>query len=159
MITLKQKAKAADNVVAQNRKANHDYLIEDTIEAGIELTGTEIKSVRARRITLKDGYVRIRNGQAWLENVHISEYAQGNQFNHDPIRNRRLLLHKREIARLDEYQQEKGMAIVPLKVYLKRGFAKVLIGLGRGKKNYDKRETIKRRDQERELQRITKIKY
>ncbi|APT18975.1 MULTISPECIES: SsrA-binding protein SmpB [Amylolactobacillus] len=156
---MKQKAKAADNVVAQNRKANHDYLIEDTIEAGIELTGTEIKSVRARRITLKDGYVRIRNGQAWLENVHISEYAQGNQFNHDPIRNRRLLLHKREIARLDEYQQEKGMAIVPLKVYLKRGFAKVLIGLGRGKKNYDKRETIKRRDQERELQRITKIKY
>ena len=156
---MKQKAKAADNVVAQNRKANHDYLIEDTIEAGIELTGTEIKSVRARRITLKDGYVRIRNGQAWLENVHISEYAQGNQFNHDPIRNRRLLLHKREIARLDEYQQEKGMAIVPLKVYLKRGFAKVLIGLGRGKKNYDKRETLKRRDQERELQRITKIKY
>lgn len=156
---MKQKAKAADNVVAQNRKANHDYLIEDTIEAGIELTGTEIKSVRERRITLKDGYVRIRNGQAWLENVHISEYAQGNQFNHDPIRNRRLLLHKREIARLDEYQQEKGMAIVPLKVYLKRGFAKVLIGLGRGKKNYDKRETIKRRDQERELQRITKIKY
>lgn len=159
MITLKQKAKAADNVVAQNRKANHDYLIEDTIEAGIELTGTEIKSVRARRITLKDGYVRIRNGQAWLENVHISEYKQGNQFNHDPIRNRRLLLHKREIARLDEFQQEKGMAIVPLKVYLKRGFAKVLIGLGRGKKNYDKRETLKRRDQERELQRITKIKY
>lgn len=153
------KKKTEDNVLATNKKANHDYLIEDTIEAGIELTGTEIKSVRARRINLKDGFVRIRNNQAYLENIHISEYKQGNQFNHDPLRNRRLLLHKKQIQYLQEFQQEKGMAIVPLKVYLKRGFAKVLIGLGRGKHNYDKRETIKRRDQDRELARLTKIKY
>lgn len=154
-----KKKKVEDNVVAQNKKASHDYLIEDTIEAGIQLTGTEIKSIRKRRINLKDGFVRIRNNEAWLENVHISEYSEGNQFNHEPLRNRKLLLHKRQIQYLQEFQQEKGMAIVPLKVYLKRGFAKVLIGLGRGKKNYDKRETIKRRDQERELQRLTKIKY
>lgn len=151
--------KSEDNVVAKNKKANHDYLIEDTIEAGFELTGTEIKSVRASRITLRDGYVRIRKGEAWLENVHISEYKQGNQFNVDPIRNRKLLLHKKEIRRLDKFQQEKGNAIVPLKVYLKRGYAKVLIGLGRGKKNYDKRETLKRRDQEREIQRAVRARF
>lgn len=154
-----KKQKTEDNLLATNKKASHDYQIEDTMEAGLELTGTEIKSVRARRLNLKDGFVRIRNNQAYLENVHISEYKQGNQFNHDPLRNRRLLLHKKQIQYLQEFQQEKGMAIVPLKVYLKRGFAKVLIGLGRGKHNYDKRETIKRRDQDRELARLTKIKY
>lgn len=142
-----------DNLIAQNKKASHDYFIKETIEAGIALTGTEIKSVRARRINLRDGYVQIVNGNAILENVHISEYKEGNRYNHDPLRPRQLLLHKREIARLAGIQSQQGMTIIPLKVYLKHGFAKVLIGVGQGKKQYDKRETIKKRDQERELRR------
>jgi len=136
--------KEANNVLAQNKKASHDYFIKETIEAGIALTGTEIKSVRARRIQLRDGY---------LENVHISEYKQGNIYNHDPLRRRQLLLHKKEIRKLAEVQAQQGMAIIPLKVYLKKGFAKILLGIGQGKKQYDKRETIKKRDQERELRR------
>jgi len=146
-----------DNLIAQNKKAHHDYFIKDTYEAGIALTGTEIKSVRARRINLRDGYVQIINGSAFLENVHISEYKQGNRYNHEPLRSRRLLLHKKEIARLAKDQSVRGIAIIPLKVYLKHGFAKVLIGVGQGKKKYDKRETIKRRDQDRELRRRYKI--
>lgn len=141
------------NLITQNKKAGHDYFIKETYEAGIALTGTEIKSVRARRINLKDGYVQIINGSAFLENVHISEYKQGNRYNHEPLRRRRLLLHKNELAHLAKAQSEAGIAIVPLKVYLKQGFAKVLIGVGQGKKQYDKRETLKRRDQERELRR------
>ncbi len=146
-----------DNLIAQNKKAHHDYFIKDTYEAGIALTGTEIKSVRARRVNLRDGYVQIINGSAFLENVHISEYKQGNRYNHEPLRSRRLLLHKKEIARLAKDQSARGIAIIPLKVYLKHGFAKVLIGVGQGKKKYDKRETIKRRDQDRELRRRYKI--
>ena len=121
------------------------------------MTGTEIKSVRARRITLKDGYVQIINGSAFLENVHINEYKQGNRYNHDPLRRRRLLLHKSEIRRLAKAQEERGITIIPLKMYLKHGFAKVLIGVAQGKKQYDKRETIKKRDQDRELRRKYKI--
>ncbi|WEV71242.1 SsrA-binding protein SmpB [Lactobacillus sp. ESL0785] len=146
-----------ENLIAQNKKAHHDYFIKDTYEAGIALTGTEIKSVRARRITLRDGYVQVINGSAFLENVHISEYKEGNRYNHEPLRSRRLLLHKKELARLAKEQQERGVTIVPLKVYLKHGFAKVLIGVGQGKKQYDKRETIKKRDQERELRRKYKV--
>lgn len=146
-----------ENLIAQNKKAHHDYFIKDTYEAGIALTGTEIKSVRARRINLRDGYVQIVNGSAFLENVHISEYKEGNRYNHQPLRNRQLLLHKKEIARLVKEQAERGTAIIPLKVYLKHGFAKVLIGVGQGKKKYDKRETIKKRDQERELRRRYKV--
>lgn len=146
-----------ENLLAQNRKARHDYFIKETVEAGIALTGTEIKSVRARRITLKDGYVQIINGSAFLENVHINEYKEGNRYNHDPLRSRRLLLHKSEIRRLAKAQEEKGITIIPLKVYLKHGFAKVLIGIAQGKKQYDKRETIKKRDQDRELRRKYKI--
>lgn len=147
---MKQKA---DNLIAQNKKANHDYFIKDTLEAGIALTGTEIKSVHARRINLRDGYVQIINESAFLENVHISEYKEGNRYNHDPLRSRRLLLHKREIARLAGIQAQQGMTIIPLKVYLKHGFAKVLIGVGQGKKQYDKRQTIKKRDQDRKIHR------
>lgn len=146
-----------ENLIAQNKKAHHDYFIKDTYEAGIALTGTEIKSVRARRINLRDGYVQIINGSAYLENVHISEYKQGNRYNHEPLRQRQLLLHKKEIARLAKEQEQRGIAIIPLKVYLKHGFAKVLIGVGQGKKKYDKRETIKKRDQERELRRQYKV--
>ena len=147
---MKQKA---DNLIAQNKKASHDYFIKETLEAGIALTGTEIKSIRERRINLRDGYVQIINGSAFLENVHISEYKEGNRYNHDPLRSRRLLLHKKEIARLAGIQAQQGMTIIPLKVYLKHGFAKVLIGVGQGKKQYDKRQTIKKRDQDREIHR------
>ncbi|MFD1317426.1 SsrA-binding protein SmpB [Loigolactobacillus zhaoyuanensis] len=151
-----KKAKSADNVLAQNKKARHDYSILETYEAGLVLTGTEIKSVRNARINLKDGFARVRNGEVWLENVHISPYEQGNQFNVDPLRNRKLLLRKKEIKKLSEATQGTGVTLVPLRVYLKHGFAKLLLGVAKGKHNYDKRETLKRRDQDRELQREMK---
>lgn len=142
--------------MAQNKKARHDYTIVDTVEAGIVLTGTEIKSVRASRIQLKDGYAQIKDGQAWLVNVHIAPFEQGNIWNQDPERTRKLLLKKREINRLANELKGTGMTLIPLKVYIKRGFAKVLIGLAKGKHDYDKRETIKRRDQERDVKRQMK---
>lgn len=142
--------------LAQNKKANHDYNILTTFEAGMVLTGTEIKSVRARRVNLKDGFAQIRNGEVWLMNVHISPYDQGNQFNHDPLRNRKLLLHKKEILHLDNQLNDKGVTLIPLKIYLKHGFAKVLLGVAKGKHEFDKRETIKKRDQQRQIQRVLK---
>ena len=145
--------KGEGRLIAQNKKARHDYTILDTIEAGIVLQGTEIKSIRNSRINLKDGFVRIRNGEAYLYNVHISPYEQGNIFNHDPLRTRKLLLHKKQIARLIGESKITGMTIVPLKVYIKDGYAKVLIGLAKGKREYDKRETLKRKDQERQIDR------
>lgn len=148
-----------DNLLAQNKKAYHDYNILETYEAGVALTGTEIKSVRAGKTTLRDGYARVRNGEAWLENVHITPYAEGNQFNVDPMRNRKLLLHKKEIHKLEVSLTEKGLTIVPLRMYLKHGYAKVLIGVAQGKKNYDKRESLKRKDQERDIQRAMKERY
>lgn len=148
--------KGQGNVVAQNKKARHDYTIVDTIEAGIVLTGTEIKSVRAARIQLKDGYAQIKNGEAWLVNVHISPFEQGNIWNQDPERTRKLLLKKREIERLAGELKGTGMTLVPLKVYIKDGFAKVLIGLAKGKHDYDKRESIKRREQDRDIKRVMK---
>lgn len=151
-----KKTKTKDAPLAQNKKARHDYQILETIEAGLVLTGTEIKSVRERRINLKDGFAQIHNGEAWLMNVHISEYTQGNRFNHNPLRARKLLLHKKEIQKLTGQTSEKGITIVPLKVYLKHGFAKVLLGIAKGKHDYDKRETIKKRDQEREIRRTLK---
>ena len=151
-----KKPKTKDAPLAQNKKARHDYQILETIEAGLVLTGTEIKSVRERRINLKDGFAQIHNGEAWLMNVHISEYTQGNRFNHDPLRARKLLLHNKEIQKLTGQTSEKGITIVPLKVYLKHGFAKVLLGIAKGKHDYDKRETIKKRDQEREIRRTLK---
>ena len=151
-----KKTKMKDAPLAQNKKARHDYQILETLEAGLVLTGTEIKSVRERRINLKDGFAQIHNGEAWLMNVHISEYTQGNRFNHDPLRARKLLLHKKEIQKLTGQTSEKGITIDPLKVYLKHGFAKVLLGIAKGKHDYDKRETIKKRDQEREIRRTLK---
>ncbi|MEF7407897.1 SsrA-binding protein SmpB [Pediococcus acidilactici] len=153
---MAKKPQVKDQALAQNKKARHDYSILSTMEAGIALTGTEIKSVRERRITLRDGFVQIRHGEAILMNVQISEYLQGNQFNHDPLRNRKLLLHKKEIQKLQEASQNKGITIVPLKVYLKHGFAKVLIGVAKGKHEYDKRETLKKRYQQREIERALK---
>ncbi|MDT2756106.1 SsrA-binding protein SmpB [Enterococcus asini] len=148
--------KGAGKLIAQNKKARHDYTIVDTVEAGIVLQGTEIKSIRNSRINLKDGFVRIRNGEAFLVNVHISPYEQGNIFNHDPLRTRKLLLHKKQIDKLYGEMKQQGMSIVPLKVYLKDGYAKVLIGLAKGKKQYDKRESLKRKDQERQIARVMK---
>ena len=148
--------KGEGNVVAQNKKARHDYSIVDTIEAGIVLTGTEIKSVRAARIPLKDGYAQIKNGEAWLINVHIAPFEQGNIWNQDPDRTRKLLLKKKQITKLQNDLKGTGMTLVPLKVYLKNGFAKVLLGIVKGKHDYDKRESIKRREQERDIKRIIK---
>ena len=148
--------KGEGKLIAQNKKARHDYSILDTIEAGVVLQGTEIKSVRNSRINLKDGFVRIRNGEAYLYNVHISPYDQGNIFNHDPLRTRKLLLHKKQIQKLANEAKNPGTTIVPLKVYIKDGFAKVLIGLAKGKREYDKRETLKRKDHERQISRVLK---
>ena len=148
--------KGEGNVVAQNKKVRHDYSIVDTIEAGIVLTGTEIKSVRAARIQLKDGYAQIKNGEAWLINVRIAPFEQGNIWNQDPDRTRKLLLKKKQITKLQNDLKGTGMTLVPLKVYLKNGFAKVLLGIAKGKHDYDKRESIKRREQERDIKRIIK---
>ena len=137
-------------VVASNRKARHDYTILDTYEAGIALTGTEVKSVRAGHVQLKDSYVAVRDGEAWLFNAHISPYAYGNRENHDPVRARKLLLHRREIDRLAEEASTKGMTLVVTRVYLKNGRVKLEIGVARGKKLYDKRETEMRRTIDRE---------
>lgn len=150
-------AKGQGKVVAQNKKARHDYTIVETYEAGIVLTGTEIKSVRAARITLKDGFAQVKNGEIWLNNVHITPYDQGNIWNQDPDRTRKLLLRKKEIAKLANELKGTGMTLVPLKVYLKDGFAKVLLGLAKGKHDYDKRESIKRREQNRDIARQMKV--
>ena len=149
-------AKDERPVLAQNKKARHDYSIIDTIEAGIVLTGTEIKSVRSARISLKDGFAQIKNGEVWLSNVHIAPYNEGNIWNQDPLRRRKLLLHKKQIQKMAKEVTQSGMTLVPLKVYLKNGFAKVLLGLAKGKHVYDKRETIKRREQDRDMARVMK---
>ena len=141
-----------------NKKANYDYNIEDTIEAGIVLVGTEIKSIREGSANLKDSYAIIRNNEIFLLNMHISPYKEGNQFNHEETRTRKLLLHKKEIRKLKIKIEMEGYTLVPLKVYFKDGRAKVLIGVARGKKNYDKRETIKKRDIEREMQKNNKYR-
>jgi SsrA-binding protein len=143
-------------VIATNRKAQHDYHLEETFEAGIALTGTEIKSVRAGRVNLRDGYVQIKGGEAWLVNCHISPYDPASRENVDPLRPRRLLLHKRELARLQNRVAERGWTIVPLRMYLKNQRAKVEIALARGKRQYDKREAIARREAEREIAREIK---
>lgn len=148
--------KGEGKLIAQNRKAKHDYTVVDTMEAGIVLQGTEIKSIRNGRINLKDGFARIRNGEAYLLNVHISPYEQGNIFNHDPLRTRKLLLHKKQIAKLIAETKNTGITIVPLKVYIRNGYAKVLIGLAKGKKQYDKREDLKRKEINREISRTLK---
>ena len=145
------KDKVKDNVVAQNKKAHYDYEITETFEAGIVLTGTEIKSVRQARINIRDGFARVRNGEVWLSNVHISPFDEGNIWNVDPTRSRKLLLHKKQIAKIEAEISQAGMSFVPLRVYIKDGFAKVLMGLAKGKKNYDKRETIKRKEQNRDI--------
>ncbi|MBQ6622225.1 MAG: SsrA-binding protein SmpB [Mogibacterium sp.] len=146
-------AKKKRLLVANNKKARHDYFIEDTYEAGIALTGTEIKSIRAGKVSVKESYIRInRDGEAILYGMHISPYEQGNRFNVDPLRERKLLLHRKEIRKIQEQIKEKGLTIVPLNVYINEdGRCKLEIGVCRGKKNYDKRESIAKRDAERKM--------
>ncbi len=151
--------KGNGNLITENRKARHEYTVLDTVEAGIVLQGTEIKSIRNHQINLKDGYASVSRNEMWLYNVHIAPFKEGNQFNHDPLRKRKLLLHRREIDSLLGQVQQDGITLVPLKVYIKNGVAKVLIGLAKGKKQYDKRETIKRREQERRIRREYKDRY
>jgi SsrA-binding protein len=139
-------------VAAENRKARHDYFILETYETGIVLKGTEIKSVREGRANLKDSFARVQNGEILLYNLHISPYEYGNRENHDPLRTRKLLMHRREIARLVGKTQEKGLALVPLRIYFKQGLAKVELALAKGKKLYDKREAIAERETQRELE-------
>ncbi len=150
--------KGTGKVLAQNKRAGFDYYIEETIEAGIVLSGTEIKSVRNGKVQLKDSFILIRNGEAWISNMHISTYEQGNIFNHDPLRARKLLLHKKQIMQLNIDVKRDGYTIVPLKMYIKDGYAKLLIGLGKGKKNYDKRADIKKKEAKREMARAVKAK-
>jgi SsrA-binding protein len=145
-------------ILARNRKAYHDYFLYDTYEAGIVLTGTEIKSVRAGRLNLRDSYVQLREGEAWLINVHIAPYAAGSRENPAPRRDRKLLLHQREINRLQSAVLEKGLTIVPLRVYLKRNRAKVEIAVAKGKKLYDKRAAIEKRETQRRIEQEIKAR-
>lgn len=138
-------------VVATNRKAFHEYFIEDRLEAGIVLSGTEIKSVRAAQVSLQDSYVQIQDGELWMMNVHIAPYEQAGRFGHDPKRPRKLLLHRKEINRLLNQIQIKGYTLIPLRIYLKGKVAKVELALARGKHQYDKRESIAKRDEERRM--------
>ncbi len=143
-------------VVAQNKKARHDYFIEQSFEAGIVLSGTEVKSIRLGKANLKDSYASIRDGEAFVHGMHVSPYEQGNIFNKDPVRDRKLLLHKQEINRLIGYTQQKGLSLVPLKLYFKRGRVKVELCVAKGKKLYDKRRDVAKRDADREIDRRLK---
>lgn len=143
-------------VLAQNKKARHDYFIQDTLECGIALQGTEVKSIRNGQLNLKDSYAQVKNGELLLVGMHVSPYAQGNIYNHDPFRTRKLLAHKREIVRLGREQQTEGMSLVPLSLYLKDGKVKVELAVAKGKKLYDKRHTIAARDAGREMERRMK---
>ena len=145
-----------DHTVAVNRRARYEYAIEETLEAGIVLTGTEIKSIRAGRANLAEAYARVEHGEAWLIGAHIAPYEQGNRNNHPPTRVRKLLLHRDQIAELAGKSQAKGLTLVPLKLYIRDGMAKLELGVARGKKAHDKRRTIAERDARRELERTVK---
>lgn len=145
--------RGGEKLLVENRKARHDYFIEETYEAGISLTGTEIKSVRSGKANLRDSYARVERGEVFLHNMHISPYEAGNRFNHDPLRARKLLLHRSEIRRLIGETRKHGYALVPLRLYLCGGLCKVELALAKGKKNYDKRESEARRDAQREIAR------
>ncbi|HEX6654641.1 MAG TPA: SsrA-binding protein SmpB [Candidatus Limnocylindria bacterium] len=147
-----------EHTVAVNRRARHDYAIEEILEAGLVLTGTEIKSIRAGRANLAEAYARVEHGEAWLIGAHIAPYEQGNRNNHEPTRTRKLLLHRDQIAELVGRVQSKGFTLVPLRLYIKDGLAKLEIGIARGKKSHDKRRTIAERDARRELERQTKAR-
>ena len=145
--------------IASNKKAFHDFFIEETYECGIELVGTEVKSLRAGKVNLRDSYAMIKNGEAFLCGVHISPYEQGNRFNHDPMRDRRLLLHKREIMRLLGYIQQKGLTLVPTELYFVNGRVKVSLAVAKGKKLFDKRDAIAAKETAREIDRRLKESF
>jgi len=145
-----------DQTIALNRRARHEYAISETLEAGLVLTGTEIKSIRAGKANLADAYARIEHGEAWLVGAHIAPYEQGNRYNHEPLRTRKLLLHRDQISELIGMTQARGLTLVPLRLYIRNGMAKIELALARGKKSHDKRRTIAERDQRRELEREAK---
>lgn len=150
-------AKKSDSkTLAENRKAWHDYFIEDTFESGIELVGTEVKSIRAGKANLKDSYAEVKDGEIFVCNMHISPYEQGNIFNKDPLRERRLLLHKAEIVRLGGFIAQKGYTLIPLSLYLKNGRVKVALGVAKGKKDYDKRDAMLEKAAKRDIERESK---
>lgn len=151
-----KKAGEGTKIVAQNKKAYHDYFVDEEYEAGIALSGTEVKSIRAGRVNLKDAYVSCKSGDAMLIGMHISPYEQGNIFNHDPLRTRQLLLHRREINSLIGLTQQGGYTLIPLRVYLKGQYVKIALGVCRGKKNYDKRASIAERDAKRRMDKALK---
>ncbi|MFO7845754.1 MAG: SsrA-binding protein SmpB [Balneolaceae bacterium] len=143
----------------QNRKARHDYHIDETFEAGVALKGTEVKSIRAGKASLNEAFAYLHRGEVWLKNMYVKPYEFGTYNNHDERRDRKLLLKRSEIREIDKYINQKGYALIPLKLYFKRGYAKILLGLGRGKKSYDKRQDIKDKDTKRELDRKIKGSY
>ena len=146
-------------IISNNKKAYHDYFILNTYEAGVELKGTEIKSVRLGNVNLKDAFVRIKDNEAFIENMHISPYSHGNRFNHEPLRTRKLLLHKKQIKKLQKEVKENGLTIVPTKLYFNTSKLKVEIALARGKKLYDKRQDLKAKDAKRDVERALKNAY
>lgn len=143
----------AKQLVSTNRRARFEYEIMETLEAGIVLVGTEVKSLRAGRVNLQDAYCRVEHGEVWLYNMHISPYEQGNRYNEEPLRRRKLLMHHKEILLMQASMEQKGLALIPLSLYFRRGFAKLNIALGKGKKLYDKRQSIAERDSDREARR------
>lgn len=151
-------AKEAKKIIANNKKARHDFFIEETFEAGISLAGTEVKSLRMGKCSIKESFVRVEKGEVYIYGMHISPYEKGNIFNKDPLRVRKLLLHRYEINKIEAKLKEKGLTLVPLKVYFKDSLVKVELGMARGKKLYDKRQDIAKKDQRREAERDFKVK-
>lgn len=149
----------AEKTLAENRQARHNFFIEEVYETGMVLTGTEIKSLRAGKANMRDSFAIVKNGEVFLHNLHISPYDQGNRFNHEPTRVRKLLLHKEQINKLIGYIQQKGLTLVPLKIYLKRGMAKMTLGVAKGKKLHDKRQDMAEKDAKRDMQRAFKESY
>ena len=145
-------------VVARNKRARHDYHVIETWEAGLVLTGTEVKSLRQGKANITEAYAVVRNGEIFLINLHIPPYAQGNQFNHEPTRTRKLLLHRKEIRRMIGSVERQGLTLVPLELYFSKGIAKVMLALGKGKKLHDKRDTERKRDAEREMARVARVR-
>jgi SsrA-binding protein len=148
----KKSGHEGENTVASNRKARHDYAIQETLETGIQLTGDEVKSLRGGRASLGEAYARVRDGEVWLEGMHIPPYEQGDKRRHLPMRPRKLLLHRREIQRLEVQQQEERLSLVPMRLYFTHGLAKVEIGVGRGKREFEKRQSIAKRESQREIE-------
>ena len=150
---MPEESKSSERVVAQNRRASHDYFILETVEAGLVLKGTEVKSLRAGKASLAEAYATVENGQAVVRQLHIPPYEQGNRSNPDPVRPRRLLLHRAEIQQLEEAVAQKGKTVIPLRLYFSKGYAKLLLGIAKGKKTHDKRHAIAERDARREIDR------